>query len=196
MFFRFVSYFFFCSLLPDHIFHQSSEIRVALGGTGTKLWMSIPRDWSSGSAWRGTNMGIKSGRIDNSINISGQVNKSGYVRLETVVNNSFDLWFNSKTFCLPRAVKLNRGGRSLPLGNLVSGLRISSKKGWTMASMGVNLLEGVYSKRWAIKSKASGGVLERKIYNIQFHRHMIVSYRLVPSRMPSRRDNTKYMINN
>src|SRR5690349_19965572 len=65
--------------------------------------------------------------------------------------------------CLPRVVKLNRGGRSLPLGSLVSGLRISSKKGWTIASMGKNRLEGVYAKRWAIKSSASGGVLERKI---------------------------------
>lgn len=56
------------------------------------------------------------------------------------------------------SVKLNKGGSSRPFGNRVPCSRSSSKKGWAHASNGVIRPDGVYSRRPATNSIASGGV--------------------------------------
>lgn len=65
------------------------------------------------------------------------------------------LWF----FSLPCWVKLNKGGRSRPLGNLLLGSLNSSKNGCEHASKGVIRTLGEYSSNLLANDIASGGVL-------------------------------------
>lgn len=65
---------------------------------------------------------------------------------------------------LPPIEKSNSGGSGFPVGILVSGLRNSSKKGCISASLAVGLANGLYCNIFDIKSIASGGVLNLKIY--------------------------------
>lgn len=66
---------------------------------------------------------------------------------------------------LPWGVKLNKGGNSLPLGNLVDGSLNSSKKQWAHASRGDILADGIYSNNRLTTCIASCGVLGLKTYN-------------------------------
>lgn len=63
------------------------------------------------------------------------------------------------------SVKLNKGGSSRPFGNRVPCSRSSSKKGWAHASNGVIRPDGVYSRRPATNSIASGGVRALNTWN-------------------------------
>ena len=56
--------------------------------------------------------------------------------------------------------KSNKSGKFDPLGNLVFLSRNSSKNGWSNASSGFNLLSGLYTKIFEIRSIASAGVLD------------------------------------
>lgn len=58
--------------------------------------------------------------------------------------------------------KSKRSGRGPPFGNFVFLSRSSSKKGCINASNGLNLLSGLYTNTFEIKSIASGGVLDLK----------------------------------
>jgi hypothetical protein len=56
--------------------------------------------------------------------------------------------------------KSNKSYKGFPLGNLVFLSLNSSKNGCNNASKGFNLLSGLYTKIFDIKSIASGGVLD------------------------------------
>ena len=76
------------------------------------------------------------------------------------------LLFNAGWMLSSCGVKLKRGGKSRPFGNLLLGSRSSSKKLWAHASKGVMRADGVYSKSLLTKWMASGGVRGR---NTLFH---------------------------
>lgn len=61
-------------------------------------------------------------------------------------------------FFISSVVKSNRGGNGFPFGSLVLGSLNSSKKFCYKASMGVNLLSGLYTNNRLMRSMASSGV--------------------------------------
>ena len=62
------------------------------------------------------------------------------------------------------SVKLNKGGRSRPLGSFVAGSRSSSKKVCAHACSGEILADGVYSSKRETRSMASGEVRARNTF--------------------------------
>ena len=61
-------------------------------------------------------------------------------------------------------VKLNKGGKSLPLGILAPSCLSSSKKGWIMAVTALRRAPGVYSRSFETRSMASGAVRGLKTF--------------------------------
>lgn len=80
------------------------------------------------------------------------------------INNQIPAFVSSFFHFLPPIEKSNSGGRGFPVGIFVSGLRNSSKNGCISASLAVGLANGLYCNIFDIKSIASGGVLNLKIY--------------------------------